>query len=312
MSNELAANEIYFDVEYTPSTIKIKNEDVLKSLIGEIVKKYTPLVFNETNIPEAKKTRVELNKYKGMLDDQRKNVKREYNKPLKEFEDKIKGYINQINEISDGIKIGLDEHESKQIAIRESKIFDLIGEMLESHGLENSDLKKLEMDKSWLTQTAFTKNGEPTKKTVEAVHGKLAYLGLMKQKTIEAKQSVREFAEISGLEPYAWENLIDQGYQTSDVIEKIKQALEQKKIDEEKKERQRIANEEYNTAMAKLEKEQQEMIDDKVIDVETGEIKQEIPQLISTTLELTGTFESLLKLKEFMNANNISYRKVGN
>lgn len=312
MSNELAVNEIHFDVDYTPSTIKIKNEDMLKSLVDEIVKKYTPLIFNESNIPEAKKTRAELNKYKGMLDDQRKKVKREYNEPLEEFESKIKEYVSRINEISDEIKTGLDEYESKQIAIRESKIFSLIEEMLESHNLENSDLKKLEMEKSWLTQTAFTKNGEPTKKTIEAVHGKLAYLGLMKQKNIEAKQSVREFAEISGLQPYAWENLIDQGYQTNEVIEKIKQALEQKKIDEEKKERQRIANEEYNTAMITLEKEQQEMIDNKVIDVETGEIKQELPQLISTTLELTGTFKSLLKLKEFMNANNISYRKVGN
>lgn len=237
MTNEIVVPEIKFEVAYEPSIIEIKNEEYLKQLVDEIVEKYSVLVFTEDNISEAKKTRSELNNYRKLLDDQRKAIKKEYNEPLKAFEEKIKGYVKQIDSVNDEIKDRIADYDFKQMQIRKQKIDDLIAEMLVTHELTENDIQSLDIDKSLFTQTAFTKKGEPTKKTIEAIHNKLGYISLEKKRIIEAKNTVKEFAEISGLEPYAWENLIDQGFSSSDVIEKIKQAVEQKEAEKAEQER---------------------------------------------------------------------------
>ena len=251
MSNEVQVLE-KFEVDYQPSTIEIKNESALAEMVESTAKYYESLVFTDDNIPEAKKARADLNKIATLLDDQRKTVKRGYNEPLKSFEDKIKAYSNRIKSVGDSIKESIDEYEAEQVRIRMGKINQLIDEMLDSHQLVPTDLAQLEIPKSWYTQSAFTKKGEPTKKTVEEVHGKLGYIALEKKRIDEAKSAVRDFAELSGLDPYAWENLIDQGLSSGEVIDRIKQAVEQKKADEVERERQRIAKAEYDAAMEKI------------------------------------------------------------
>lgn len=315
MSNSLAVNDVKFTVSYVPSVITIQNEPYLENLVDQIVKDYGSLVFTEDNIPEAKKTRTELNGYAKTLDDERKRVKKEYSQPLKDFEAKINKMTKKINSISDEIKKGIDDYDLKQIEIRKKIVNTLIDEMLVSHNLVQEDLKDFEFDKSWLNQTSFNKKGEPVKKVIEGIHGKLAYISLQNQQKADAKKAVREFAELSGLEPYAWEDLIDQGFSSADVITRIRLAVENKKRDEAEKERQRLARQEYEEAMAKLAEQQQTQVNGKVIDSETGEIQKEaepVNQLITTVLEITGDYESLSKLKKFMDQNNLSYRKAGN
>lgn len=315
MSNEVQVLE-KFEVDYQPSTIEIKNESALAEMVESTAKYYESLVFTDDNIPEAKKARADLNKIATLLDDQRKTVKRGYNEPLKSFEDKIKAYSNRIKSVGDGIKESIDEYEAEQVRIRMGKINQLVDEMLDSHQLVPTDLAQLEIPKSWYTQSAFTKKGEPTKKTVEEVHGKLGYIALEKKRIAEAKSAVRDFAELSGLDPYAWENLIDQGLSSGEVIDRIKQAVEQKKADEAEKERQRIAKAEYDAAMKKIRQDSQQQVGDHTVDIETGELipdfeKEPEKPLMTFTLEVTGTFEALSEMNDFMKSNGISYRKVG-
>lgn len=314
-TNELTT-ELKVGVSFKPSIIEIQNEESLKKYVDEKVAFYSSLVFTDENISEAKQSRTELNKIKNMLDDERKKVKNEFQKPLTEFEGKIKKYTGQIGLVIDGIKQDIDSYEAKQTEIRLEKLHELFSEMLEPHGLSNDDIKDLEVDKGWYNATAFTKKGEPTKKTIEAVHNKFAYIALEKKQIADAKNTVKEFAELSNLDPYAWENLIDQGFSSTDVIEKIKQAVEQKKLDQEEKERKRIAKEEYEAAMAKLSEERHESIGNTTIDIETGEVINEKepeiaePKTMTFVLEVTGTFQALSAMNEFMKQNGITYRKV--
>jgi hypothetical protein len=312
-TNELTT-EMKVGVIFNPSTIEIQNEENLQQYVDEKVAFYGSLVFSEENMAEAKQSRTELNKIKNMLDDERKKVKSEFQKPLTEFERKIKKYTSQLALVIDGIKQDIDSFESKQTAIRLEKLQELISEMMVSHNLTDDDLKDFEIDKSWYNATAFTKKGEPSKKTIEAIHNKLGYIDLQKQQILSSKQAVKEFAELSGLDPYAWENLIDRGLTTADVIEKIKQSVEQKRLDLEEKERQRIAKEEYDSAMSKLAKEQFSKVNDTTIDMETGEVikvqEQFEPEILTFVLEVTGTYEALASMNEFMKQNDISFRKV--
>lgn len=312
MTNEIVVPEIKFEVDYKPSTIKIKNEDYLKQLVDEIVEKYSVLVFTEDNISEAKKTRSELNNYRKLLDDQRKAVKKEYNEPLKGFEEKIKAYVKQIDSVNDEIKDGIADYELAQTQIRKQKINDLITEMLITHELTEHDIQSLDIDKSLFTQTAFTKKGEPTKKTIEAIHNKLGYISLEKKRIIEAKNTVKEFAEISGLDPYAWEELIDKGLSSSGVIEAIKQAVEKKEAVKAEQERLRIAKEEYDAAIQKSEEKKQATVHDVVINTETGEIIEppDEDKVLTFTLEIRGLTSKLFLLKEYMKEQGITYKNV--
>lgn len=312
-TNELTT-EMKVGVIFKPSTIEIQNEENLQQYVDEKLAFYGSLVFAEENMAEAKKSRTELNKIKNMLDDERKKVKSEFQKPLSEFEKKIKKYTSQLEVVIDGIKQDIDSFESKQTAIRLEKLQELISEMMVNHNLTDDDLKDVEIDKSWYNATAFTKKGDPSKKTIESIHNKLGYIELQKQQVLSSKQAVKEFAELSGLDPYAWENLIDRGLTTADVIEKIKQSVEQKRVDLEEKERQRIAKEEYDAAMATLAKEQHSQVNDITIDKETGEVISEPVETVQNTmtfvLEVTGTYEALALMNEFMKQNDISFRKV--
>ena len=312
MTNEIVVPEIKFEVAYEPSTIEIKNEDYLKQLVDEIVEKYSVLVFTEDNISEAKKTRSELNNYRKLLDDQRKAVKKEYNEPLKGFEKKIKAYVKQIDSVNDEIKDGIADYELAQTQIRKQKINDLITEMLITHELTENDIQSLDIDKSLFTQTAFTKKGEPTKKTIEAIHNKLGYISLEKKRIFEAKNTVKEFAEISGLDPYAWEELIDKGLSSSGVIEAIKQAVEKKEAVKAEQERLRIAKEEYDAAIQKSEEEKQATVQDLVINTETGEIieRPDEDKVLTFTLEIRGLTSKLFLLKEYMKKQGITYKNV--
>lgn len=314
MSNEVQVLE-KFEVDYQPSMIEIKNESALAEMVESTAKYYESLVFTDDNIPEAKKARADLNKIATLLDDQRKTVKRGYNEPLKSFEDKIKSYSNRIKSVGDGIKESIDEYEAEQVRIRMGKINQLVDEMLDSHQLVPTDLAQLEIPKSWYTQSAFTKKGEPTKKTVEEVHGKLGYIALEKKRIGEAKSAVRDFAELSGLDPYAWENLIDQGLSSGEVIDRIKQAVDQKKADEAEKERQRIAKAEYDAAMEEVRKRSQEQVGNVIIDGSTGEIvepveKQETDEVMTFTLEISGFKSKLHMLNQFMTEQGITFKKV--
>ncbi|MEQ7215583.1 DUF1351 domain-containing protein [Enterococcus asini] len=314
MSNEVQVLE-KFEVDYQPSTIEIKNESALAEMVESTATYYESLVFTDDNIPEAKKARADLNKIATLLDDQRKTVKRGYNEPLKSFEDKIKAYSIRIKSVGDGIKESIDEYEAEQVRIRMGKINQLVDEMLDSHQLVPTDLAQLEIPKSWYTQSAFTKKGEPTKKTVEEVHGKLGYIALEKKRIAEAKSAVRDFAELSGLDPYAWENLIDQGLSSGEVIDRIKQAVEQKKADEAEKERQRIAKAEYDAAMEEVRKRSQEQVGNVIIDGSTGEIvepveKQETDEVMTFTLEISGPKSKLHMLNQFMTEQGITFKKV--
>lgn len=314
MSNEVQVLE-KFEVDYQPSTIEIKNESALAEMVESTAKYYESLVFTDDNILEAKKARADLNKIATLLDDQRKTVKRGYNEPLKSFEAKIKAYSNRIKSVGDGIKESIDEYEAEQVRIRMGKINQLVDEMLDSHQLVPTDLAQLEIPKSWYTQSAFTKKGEPTKKTVEEVHGKLGYIALEKKRIGEAKSAVRDFAELSGLDRYAWENLIDQGLSSGEVIDRIKQAVDQKKADEAEKERQRIAKAEYDAAMEEVRKRSQEQVGNVIIDGSTGEIvepveKQETDEVMTFTLEISGFKSKLHMLNQFMTEQGITFKKV--
>lgn len=101
------------EVTYTEATIA-SNMDALEAHVKKVVADYKGATYDLTSaqaIKEAKHDRSYLNGIKKEIDERRKAVKREYNKPLDAFERRCKQITAIIDESTDAIKAQLDEAE---------------------------------------------------------------------------------------------------------------------------------------------------------------------------------------------------------
>lgn len=105
-------------VTYSPSVISA-NFDALEAHVRAKVADYEGDKYDLTkdeSIKEAKNDRSYLNGLKSEIEERRKAVKREYNKPLAAFEKRCKEITSIIDGASDGIKAQLDEAEERRKA----------------------------------------------------------------------------------------------------------------------------------------------------------------------------------------------------
>lgn len=105
-------------VTYSPSVISA-NFDAMEDSIRAKVADYEGAKYDLTkdeSIKEAKHDRSYLNGLKSEIEERRKAVKREYNKPLAAFEKRCKEITSIIDGASDGIKAQLDEAEERRKA----------------------------------------------------------------------------------------------------------------------------------------------------------------------------------------------------
>lgn len=105
-------------VTYAPSPIEA-NFDALEKRVRKTVELYEGATYDLTKadkIKEAKNDRSYLNGLKSEIEERRKAVKREYNKPLAAFEKRCKEITSIIDGASDGIKAQLDEAEERRRA----------------------------------------------------------------------------------------------------------------------------------------------------------------------------------------------------
>ena len=100
-------------VTYAPSSIEA-NFDALEKRVRKTVELYKGATYDLTKadkIKEAKNDRTYLNGLKNEIEERRKAVKREYNKPLAAFEKRCKEITKIIDDAADGIKAQLDQAE---------------------------------------------------------------------------------------------------------------------------------------------------------------------------------------------------------
>ena len=99
-NTELKINEIQ---ELKPIDF---NYEEIKQELSIQLQKYKNIIFEETDIQEAKKTKADLNRLKKQVNDKKIEVKNESTKPYIDFETKIKEIISMIDEPCSEIEIG--------------------------------------------------------------------------------------------------------------------------------------------------------------------------------------------------------------
>lgn len=111
-------------VTYSPSVISA-NFDALEAHVRAKVADYEGAKYDLTkddSIKEAKHDRSYLNGLKSEIEERRKAVKREYNKPLAAFEKRCKEIASIIDDAADGIKAQLDQAEEDRKSRARAKL----------------------------------------------------------------------------------------------------------------------------------------------------------------------------------------------
>ncbi len=104
--------KIYSPVEHKEDGFIKKiswNHEEIKKEVTEKVSYYTNLVYTDEQIKEAKADRAKLNKFANVLDDKRKEIKKQCLAPYNDFEEKIKEIVAVVME-----QIGMIDKQVKE------------------------------------------------------------------------------------------------------------------------------------------------------------------------------------------------------
>ncbi|WP_363472820.1 DUF1351 domain-containing protein [Companilactobacillus musae] len=289
MANEIVLQD--FSVNFTPTKITINNEDELEKELEGISEKYKDLIVTEDNLKSVKSTRAKLNALNRGLDDKRKEIKSSYNEPLSEFEGKVKGFQNIIDQslipISNGIKV-LEESQRED---RQGHVQELINSMAPEYGIDPGEI---EIEKSWTNKTMTD-----IKLTRILADG---FNTLKRQQELfeTNKQLVIEHCKHVGIESEGWVGQLSDDYNATEVIKAIDQFIEDKKQKEIKRQNQLEAEKAIKEA-------NQKNVGGTVVDTETGEVvAKKISDKYTVSIRLVGTKSDIIQAIQQVNDFKVS------
>lgn len=284
------ANEVInlpdYTVDYQPVPIKINNLEGLQASIAQYVSRYSNLVITEDNVTDSKQVRAKLNKLKKALDDRRKEIKRNYNQPLREFETEVKKLEASIDMIIDPIDEGLGELEVQRREQRKADVMGLIGEMAPNYGVGADEI---EFDPRWLNKSISNKQ------ITQEVASSMTVVKQAKDKLATATTMITKYAQAVDVDPIPWIDQLKQGQDVQYLLQAIDRQVESAKERERQRElKQQVAAEH-----------QQETSTGKIVDTDTGEVVS-----LTRTLKITATKDQMWGLSSYMKKNGIKFEAV--
>ncbi|QSE53227.1 DUF1351 domain-containing protein [Lactiplantibacillus plantarum] len=285
MTNEIITLPDY-SVDYKPTPIVINNISGLQSAIAQYVARYSDLVITEDNVKETKQVRSGLNKLKGALDDRRKEIKREYNQPLRDFENEVTKLKCSIDRVIDPIDTSLGELEVQRRDRKEQHVLALINEMAPNYGVEAAEV---ELDPHWLNKTSNDK------KITSEIASVMKTIREAKDNLATATTMITKYAQAVDVDPIPWIDQLKQGQDVQYLLQAIDRQVESAKERERQRElKQQVAAEH-----------QQETSTGKIVDTDTGEVVS-----LTRTLKITATKDQMWGLSSYMKKNGIKFEAV--
>lgn len=272
----------------TPAEIGFNFEE-LKAELAERLDHYNGLVVTEDGIKDAKADRAKLNKLRTAIDTRRKDIKKEYLRPYNEFESKVKEITLLIDRPIRAIDTQLADFEERRKEAKLAQIEDLYHEAVPEDLQGIIPLQRI-LDQRWLNATtAMAKVEEGIHAWVQRVNADLLALDTVEP---EYQAAVRE-----------------KYISTLDVTAAIKHrdALKAAQAAFEAREAERIAQEEKRAAeAAQKPQEAPQPQEPRVTEI----TEPEPEKLYSLRLEFSLTRGQALALRNFLDNENIKYKKI--
>lgn len=287
MTNDLSPLTLPdYSIEYTPTKITIKNFDSLSQAVDDYASRYTNYVVSSANEKDAKDVRAELRKLSTALDEKRKEIKKDYNKPLNDFTVNIKSLQSRLAESINPIDIALKELETNEREARRVAVQALIVEMAPNYEVHPEDI---EIDDTW------TNKSVSKKKIVEGIAVEMKRVKEVRDKLATDTNTITKYAEAKGIPADGYVDQLANGQEVDYLIQSIDNAAN-RKVQQQKELEAKTAEEQTH----------QQRQGNAVIDTDTGEVISR-----DVVLKITATIPQMTLLKNFMDANGISYQRAG-
>lgn len=302
MSNEIEQVATNFDVTFEPSKLSINNFDELKAKIQNYSEKYKNLVATDESLSGAKSVRAELNKLSKAIDDKRKEIKKEYNKPYDSFKVQMNELQIVLKDTINPLSEQIADIEEQQREERTQKVQGLINQMAPEYDV---DPESISIEHSWTNKTMTQ-----IKLTKILKDGFMAIKS--KQDTLAAnKRLIEEHCQLKNVDSAGWISQITDETDINQLISSIDKSVEDKKNAEQAKKN----HEEYEEAIRKAT---QTKVNNKTVDQETGEIVDDDNEVIdddapskwTMAFRVTDSFDKLKMLHDFIQANGISNEMI--
>jgi hypothetical protein len=251
------------------------NYEEIKKELEKKLSKYQGLVYNEESIKEAKTDRADLNKLKKAINDKKIEVKKDFMQPYTDFEDKVKELMELIDKPILEIDTQIKNFEETQREEKRKAIEVIFDEKVN----ELKDIVKLEVifDEKWLNATTTIKSVETDIDT----------------KLNKIRNDLKVISELGSEFETELTSQYLKHFDLGQVITENNRLKEQKENLNKLKEKQEVIREE------------------KAKEVATTKVEITEEDILKTyTLEITGTVPQFEKLKEFMDLNKMTYKKV--
>ncbi|MDK1718691.1 DUF1351 domain-containing protein [Dellaglioa algida] len=294
MVNELvSAEDLQFSVDFETSKITIANEDKLLKIANLYASRYADIVVSPETEKDVKKIRAEMKKVVKATDDKRKEIKREYNKPLAEFEQKVKAINTVINNVIDPIDKGLKELEESEREKRRDEVQEEVNEIALSCGIS---AEIVEIQSSWLNKSKSKL--QRTKEIAFAVE----QIFKEKDQINKDSETIKQFAATLNIDPDGWIEQIEYGSLVPDVMNKMTESVKRKQEAEELEKENQRKREESEKAIEALKV---KTVNDTKVNVETGEIIPERPSIEQVTFTLQGTRDEINNIAKYISMSSI-------
>lgn len=264
MINELTVPETDFSVNFKASEITVAHKEQFERAVKAYAKKYDEWTVSAETIQDAKNVRAEMNQKVKLMDEKRKEIKNEFDQPLKDFEEWIATQKEEIKKVVMPIDQGIKEMEVLEREERRKLLMAEIAEIAPNYGVE---VNEVIIDPSWSNKGNFTTKGKLNKKGLNAVVGEIRAIKAANDQLETNKLLITNYAKAVEQEPESWIVQIEDGATPQEVMKRMDLAIQAKRerLEVEQKEK------EYHEAIHSLEVNQIE-VGNKVIDGETGEI----------------------------------------
>lgn len=284
--NELVIPEPKTNIKL--GTITLENQEILDEMVDEFIQRYQGTVVTADTVKESKQSRAELNKLSKALTEKKRSDKKEFLKPLKNYESKIKAIIEKIDKCSNDINVQIKDFEQQERKAKEEQVTNWIKEMAKNYGISPNEI---EIDPKWLNKSASKKR---------IVDG-IANVMRQRKNINDNKTIIEKYANERGMDAIYYVDLAEE-HSLLDIEKRIDDDLILKQKREE-------AKEAAEKAKVEAEKEASEQIGNTLINHETGETK-EIKQEISITLRGSkNQLDSIAKMITELNIKVVAASK---
>lgn len=275
-------------VDYQVGKLELKNAELLKDAVKEIADKYKDLIITDDTVKSDKKTKTDLNGLLKQLEDKRKEYKKQYQVPLKDFENSIKDIEAPLSDAINNLKLQLNDYDERLAKQKEEQIRSFIEEVCKEH---KADAKDIIINPKWLNKSTSKKTWQD--EAIQAIKLQDAEISRFE---IDVA-NIKEFAKQLDVNPDSYIYQLNMGASSVEVVQRMQQDVERDK------KRQEALDAEIK-AMKEAKKARTKVVDNKMVDTETGEVEK----LETYNLVVTGKHQDLIRLAKFMEENDINFK----